>query len=212
LLYVFLSFYATIGFTFLLEREYEKKNYPITIFNRHVRINIDFNAWKRVIVVILIFFGVGSPILTSFTTGIEVSRSIMNREFSDLAENQLIVKLLEDMNIDTVVATPIYDQGLSNYLPCFTGCYIVYRYTARPRTLPGLAEEIPSQQERINDLNILYANSSILDKIQVIQKYNIEYIVTADNEFLHKDLLFDNSVRTSFFGYHYYLFRLKEIY
>jgi hypothetical protein len=179
LLYPIIALYAVEGFTEILERTQAKaplRQKPLTI----------------TLFAVLIGAGVLSPIITSNAVAQTISTSPYIAEFKDDHESLMSI-LARNISRGDVAATPVTENKTSEEatlpsdITCFTGVYIVYdpfyRYT-------NTDNSTPSQDERKNDLEVLYNNTeSLTARLYVINKYNITHIISLNNIELPQDLV-----------------------
>ena len=134
----------------------------------------------------------------------------MSKEFHGSNPDQLMIKIRENLVKSDVVASPVDEENLLRYIPCFTGAFIVYDIRPRFR-FPEAIKGIPSQSERILDLDTLYSNNETSDKkLDIISKYKITHIVSKNKiENIPNEIILEIH-HTTFFNESYYLYLLTR--
>jgi uncharacterized membrane protein len=193
-LYPFLALYASEGVQVIISRIGEALH--------QIRI-------RTILIGVIIFLGIGSPILTSIGLAQNVSAKRMNQEFRLSRPDQLMTTIRENLTVDSVVATPPREEWLARYISCFTGAYVVY--VDRPK-IRWKQLDIPSQEERLVDLNVLYSQkSSASDRLEVIEKYGITHIVSGQAIDSSLEYLVCEVHLATFFDLTFYVYRLKTV-
>jgi hypothetical protein len=200
-LYPFLALYATVGF----EKIFKELSY-LPGFKINFRLNQKINQAninvKVILLGLIIFLGVGSPILTSIGTSQRFSNKHDLDEFRHLTQDNLLIKIIDNISKDDVIAIS-NTIGLTDYVITFTGAHIVYKHNIR---IQWDRLNIPTQEERYNDIEIIFNTSkNIDDRLSIIKKYNITYLIT-DYEILNfPDNIIKNFFTTKLFNKTYFV-------
>jgi hypothetical protein len=201
--YIFLAIYATIGLDKILEYMKEKHGEKITfIFKIHDYIDtykISFAYKQTLLMLALIILLTGSPIYTAIKVTENVKTTSANMEFTDSVENELMLVLINKISKYDTVSVPPEDLILANDISCFTGAYIMYTEDVKIK-LPGVYDKIPSEEERMKDTLTLYGNSSYNEKKEIIDKYNIKYVISINEDFINGELLFSDMMKVLYRG------------
>jgi hypothetical protein len=214
ILYLFLSMYSTIAVYAIIEfLENKGKRFSFgayltlsdNVSGKNIDSKFNFNIFSALFILLLLILGAGSPIVTSYKTATFLSQKTIVNEFSNPAPNELMLTLLTNLTKSDVVATPVSEAGMTRYLSSFTGASVVYISVNRTKVMAG-SEDVPSDEERINDLTQLYSNrASKQEKIDVIKKYKITYIISTTERLGSFKPLTERSIKTTFQKNDYYI-------
>ena len=129
--------------------------------------------------------------------------------FIEPDEDNLIMLVISNASSSDTVAVQPQELRIIGDLIEYTGCYMVYVEHSRERIL-GVYEKIPSVDERIKDLEILYGDSSLEMKLEVLEKYDITMVIRGEDEVLYGEQMFSEVRQVSYLGREFYLCRVAR--